>query len=153
MITMSMTKPNPATPHASRPSSELAPCFLDDLEQDLARRSRQGRMPAALGPAPYPVLEVYRSQDRVRVAAEVPGLTWRDIRVNLHENELILEGERRLDADAQQGVLRREGSYGRFCRWLPLDVQVIPAEMKVRLRDGILHLEVPIAFAESTSAS
>lgn len=152
MNTMSMAEPDPAAPRASRPPSELAPCFFDDLEQDMARRSRQGRMPAVLGPAPYPALQVFRSQDRVRVAAEVPGLTWRDIRVNLRENELILEGERRLDADAQQGLLRREGAYGRFCRWLPLDVQVVPTEMKVRLRDGILHLEVPIASAESTSA-
>lgn len=152
MNTMSMTKPDLAAPRASRPLSELPPCFFDDLEQDLARRSRQGRMPAALGPAPYPVLEVFRSQEHVRVHAEVPGLTWRDIRINLRENELILEGERRLDADAQQGVVRREGAYGRFCRWLPLDVLVVPTEMRVRLRDGILRLEVPIATAESTAA-
>jgi HSP20 family molecular chaperone IbpA len=87
------------------------------------------------------------------VHAEVPGLTWRDLRVNLHRNELVLEGERRPDSGAELDVVRREGAYGRFCRCVPFEVEVEPREMRVRLRDGILCLEVPIAAPMGTAAA
>ena len=153
MTTTTMLRPREVTMQAAAPLAELPPSFLDDLELELARRERDGRMATSSGAPRYPVLEVVRSREHVRIHAEVPGLTWRDLRLALRRDELILEGERRphagVDEDTARDVVRREGAYGRFCRCLPLEVEVVPSEMRVRLRDGILLLEVPVA-AEST---
>jgi HSP20 family molecular chaperone IbpA len=106
-------------------------------------------MERAPGAPLYPPLELVRRGDRLEVHSEVPGLTWRDLRIDLCADQLFVAGERRPYDSAELDAASPGGRFGRFCRWLPLDVEVVPHEMKVRLRDGVLHLEVPIAAGPS----
>jgi len=93
-----------------------------------------------------PTVEVKQVNGKFLVTAELPGLKKENIKIEVTEEALILEGERKYEKEQKgEEYFRSERSYGRFYRSIPLpegtDVDKAVAEFK----DGILEITVPVA--------
>lgn len=105
-----------------------------------------GGMPAtASSPAWAPAIEVHERDGNLEIAAELPGLSKDDVKVEATEDGLIIEGERRHQhEETREGIHRSERSYGRFYRMIPLPKGAEADKAKAEFKDGMLQVRVPI---------
>jgi HSP20 family protein len=91
-----------------------------------------------------PDVEVFHRGTELVVRADLPGLTKDDVKVDVTENQLTIEGERqRQHEEEREGVYRSERSYGRFSRVLSLPEGVIADQAKATFKDGVLEITMP----------
>jgi HSP20 family protein len=101
---------------------------------------RDSRFAQVLSPA----VDVFESDDRIEVKAELPGLNAKDIHIDINDNVLTLSGERHLDREEErEGYRRIERSYGRFARSFTLPRYVDQDNVRAEMRDGVLCLTLP----------
>jgi len=80
------------------------------------------------------------------VTAELPGLKKEDVKVELTEDALIIQGERKQEhKEDHEGFHRWERSYGQFYRSIPLPEEAKTDQAKAELTDGVLKVSVPVA--------
>jgi HSP20 family protein len=88
-----------------------------------------------------PHIEVGEREGQLVVKADLPGVTKDDIRVELHDDALVIEGERRQEQQEQrEGVSYSERSYGSFTRSIPLPQGVQPDDVDARFENGVLEV-------------
>jgi HSP20 family protein len=93
----------------------------------------------------YPQIEVSERGNNLVVCADLPGMKKEDVQLEVHEDHLVLQGERRNEASQNQGGLyRTERSYGSFYRAIPLPDGVDPDQVKATFKDGVLEVTVPV---------
>jgi len=92
-----------------------------------------------------PEIEVYERDNQLIVCADLPGMKKDDIHVEITDEALILQGERKHEfADTQGGYQRSERSYGSFYRAIPLPEEIDPEQMRASFQDGVLKVTVPL---------
>ena len=97
----------------------------------------------------YPQIEVSQRGGNLVVCADLPGIQKEDVHLEIHDDYLVLEGERRQESEENQGgVYRSERSYGRFYRTIPLPDGVNPEQVRASFKDGVLEVTVPMPTAE-----
>jgi HSP20 family protein len=93
-----------------------------------------------------PLVNVYRTDDRVMVAAPLPGMEPADISVEVTANgRLVLHGELRGELTGQKEVLLEEWSAGGYHRELELPVAVNGELANVTYGNGVLVVVLPVA--------
>ncbi len=93
-----------------------------------------------------PPVECYLDQNQYHVRLAVPGVEQKDIRVQVHGNELTISGERRRDENiSDERFLQREFSYGAFERVVPLPEGVEPDKVQAQMTNGVLEVTAPIS--------
>ena len=91
-----------------------------------------------------PEIEVFEREGQFVVRADLPGLKKDDVRVEVTDNALILEGERRKEQEERrEGFYRTERSYGRFSRAIPLPEGVDTEDVKADFKNGVLEVRLP----------
>jgi HSP20 family protein len=91
-----------------------------------------------------PAVDVLEDKDKLTVKAELPGFKREDINVSLHEDNLVISGERRCEEEQKEGEFYRcERNYGRFHRAVSLPSSVDMEKIDARYRDGILTVTLP----------
>lgn len=94
----------------------------------------------------WPAIEVTESNGTLRVQAELPGLAPEDVKVEIGENEIVIQGERRTEHEEnRRGVRRTEREYGVFYRAIPLPESAEPDRARATFRNGILEIDVPVS--------
>ena len=80
--------------------------------------------------------------------AELPGLTRDQIRIDVHDNRLTLQGRReaRVSCDQYHQV---ERGHGEFCRTFLLPHAVMADGVNADLTDGVLTVTVPKSPADA----
>jgi HSP20 family protein len=97
----------------------------------------------------YPQIEVSERGGNLVVCADLPGIRKEDVHLEVHDDYLVLEGERRQESEEDQGgVYRSERSYGRFYRTIPLPDGVNPEQVRANFKDGVLEVTVPMPSRE-----
>ena len=92
-----------------------------------------------------PAVEVRQRDNNLIVTAELPGMTKDDVKVEVTNEGLILQGERKREHEEKgKGYYRSERSYGRFYRTLPLPEGIEPDKAKAQFKDGVLQVEFPL---------
>jgi len=92
-----------------------------------------------------PKIECKRANGNLIVNAELPGLKKDEVKVEITNEGLILEGARnREHAEQREGVYRCERSYGHFYRFVPLPEGAKAEEATAELNDGVLTVTVPL---------
>jgi HSP20 family protein len=90
-----------------------------------------------------PRIEAFQRGDEFVVRAELPGLKKDDVRVNVTEDSLVIEGERRDDFENTHGdVYHSERSYGSFYREVPLPEGAITDRAEASFRNGVLEVKL-----------
>jgi len=110
------------------------------LSTRLGRGSETGR--AAMW---SPQLEVYERDNQLMVCADLPGMKKEDIQIELTDDMLTIQGERRQEfEDTQEGYRRSERSYGSFYRSIPLPEGVDGEKAQASFEDGVLKITMPL---------
>jgi HSP20 family protein len=91
-----------------------------------------------------PTVEISEREGEYRILAELPGLSPNEVRVEVEDDALILQGERQVERDATEGGIRRsERQFGIFYRRIPLPEGANPEQAKAKFHDGILEITIP----------
>lgn len=97
-----------------------------------------------------PAMDVQQCGGNLVVSAELPGLKKEDVKVEVSEDSLIIEGERKQEhKQDHDGYHRWERSYGRFYRAISLPEGAKTEQMKAELKDGLLKVSIPVPEAKS----
>jgi HSP20 family protein len=92
-----------------------------------------------------PHVEVVQQDGDLIVRADLPGMKESDIRVEVMNNTLILEGERKSEQREERGgVIRSEVSYGSFHRSIPLPEGVDAEKAKASFENGVLRVALKV---------
>jgi len=91
-----------------------------------------------------PTVDIREDKDKLFVEAELPGMKKEDIDLSVHENSLVLSGERKTEEESKEGeTYRSERYYGRFFRSIPLPYAVDAGKVEATYRDGVLRVTLP----------
>jgi HSP20 family protein len=91
-----------------------------------------------------PAVDVYEDESNVFVKADLPGLTEKDIDVNVVDNTLVIKGEKKKEEEKkEQNYYRLERNYGAFQRAIPLPGAVDIDKVKASFKSGVLEIEMP----------
>ncbi|MEB3351892.1 MAG: Hsp20/alpha crystallin family protein [Cyanobacteriota bacterium] len=123
---------------------------LRELDAMLDRYSRWMGQPARRGLELMadgewcPDVDIQERDDAFVIQAELPGVEKKDIRVNVCNGVLTLEGERRQSSETTRGRMHRvERAYGNFVRSFTLPKGVDDQHLKAHFHDGLLDIELP----------
>jgi HSP20 family protein len=116
----------------------------DPIRDLLAIQQRLDRF--APGPTGWaPPVDLYETDDRYVITAELPGLTREDVHIQVVDGRLSLSGARSEAASHCEQYHRVERGHGSFSRSFqipqPIEVDAITADLK----DGVLTVIVPKA--------
>ena len=118
--------------------------FTEDMDQYFAQlgMGRGGQGTAAGSGLFVPPVEVVERDGTLTVRADLPGMTKDDIRVDMTENILTIEGERRAEhKEKQDGVVHSERRYGMFRRQIALPEGVNAEQATANFKDGVLEVK------------
>ena len=90
----------------------------------------------------WPSVEVSDSDGEVRVTAEVPGMSEKDVELLMEDGILTIRGEKKSESeDKDRGYSERY--YGRFERRVALPSNVDEGGANATFRDGVLTVTLP----------
>jgi HSP20 family protein len=91
-----------------------------------------------------PAVEVCEREGTFIVRADLPGLSKDDVRVEMTDDALLIEGERRAEhAERHGGMYHSERRYGMFRRQIPLPEEVNTDQATATFKDGVLEISMP----------
>jgi HSP20 family protein len=126
---------------------------LQRFAEDVDRIFEEFGMPRSLSPWSgagqrgwwAPAIDVVQEGDQLVIRADVPGMKKEDLSLEVSEDAITIQGERRAEReDDRGGVYRSERSYGSFCRVVPLPEGAMTDQAKASFRDGVLEITVPV---------
>jgi HSP20 family protein len=89
----------------------------------------------------WPQIEVEDTSSEYRVTAELPGLGEKDVEILVHDDVLILRGEKHAKTEDRSRAFS-ERVYGRFERRIALE-GASEANVRAEFHDGVLTITVP----------
>jgi len=92
-----------------------------------------------------PPVEVREKDNDLVVSADLPGIDPKDVKVEVDNNMLVIQGERkREETQEREGFRRTERFYGNFFRAIPLPENAKAEQAKADVRNGVLEITIPI---------
>ena len=141
---------NPNLPFFDR-DSFLTPfdkMFDQMIEQQFPNVVQQVGVKPYQGTA-YPKVNVYEYDDKVGIVAEIPGLTKKQLNVEVEDNVLTISGDKHsVWDDAKAKVLRRELKQSSFKRSFTLGELLDGDDISANFKDGVLSIEIPKSVPE-----
>ncbi len=89
----------------------------------------------------WPNIEVSETDKEVKVTAELPGLSERDVDVELANGVLAIKGEKKTETEDKDRLFS-ERFYGRFERRIPID-DVEEDNVSASFKNGVLTVTLP----------
>jgi HSP20 family protein len=91
-----------------------------------------------------PDVDVLQRGNELVIRADVPGLKKDDIKIDVTEDSISIQGERKREYEEERGgVYRAERSYGSFSRVVPLPEGTITDQAKATFDNGVLEITMP----------
>jgi len=89
-----------------------------------------------------PVADVLENDERIVISMELPGVALSEMDVRVVDDDLVVEGERRMAPESSGGEQfhRVERSYGPFSRRFPLPSTVDRESVGAEYRHGVLRV-------------
>jgi HSP20 family protein len=94
--------------------------------------------------APFPPLNAWQDENALHVEAELPGYRLEDVEITAQDETLTIRGQRRIETPEGATALRTERHSGAFERTITLPVTVDLDNVQASLRDGVLHVSLPL---------
>jgi len=93
-----------------------------------------------------PVLESAWNENFVNLRAILPGVSENDLHVSVQNNQLVLEGERKLPEGFEKNA-NTQLAYGKFYAALTLPANLDLDHVRCHLNNGVLDIQVPVSAA------
>jgi HSP20 family protein len=91
-----------------------------------------------------PMVDVWEEDNKIKVKAEVPGMSKDDIDITATEDSITLSGEFKHEQEKKEkGYILRERRVGSFYRSIPLPSGIEPDKVKASFKDGLLEITAP----------
>jgi HSP20 family protein len=91
-----------------------------------------------------PSVDVTENDKEVRIQAEMPGVSEKDVEVSLDDDVLTIRAEKKQERkEEREGVHFSERAFGTFQRSLRLPFQVNPERVEARFENGVLSVTLP----------
>jgi HSP20 family protein len=88
-----------------------------------------------------PEVDIFERNGKLVISADLPGLTKDDVKVDITEDAVMLEGERKYEhEEREEGVYRSERSWGHFRRQIPLPEGVKTDTAQANFKNGVLEI-------------
>jgi HSP20 family protein len=92
-----------------------------------------------------PAIEVSQADGNYQIRAEIPGVNPEDVKLEITDEAVILEGERKTEhQETKGGVHLTERQYGHFYRAIPLPEGAKVEEARAKFVNGVLEVTVPV---------
>jgi HSP20 family protein len=118
---------------------------LDEVTNRLARMFDDASVRSLNGRAFTPAVSVSETPDALVVSAELPGLSEKDVNVEIENGVLTISGEKteeRTEGDESRSYHVWERSYGSFRRAFALPRGVTGGEAKATFDKGVLEIRI-----------
>jgi len=93
-----------------------------------------------------PVIESGWNDNFLNMRAILPGVAEKDVRVSVHNNQLVIEGERKAPQGFEKNAFTQL-AYGTFYAVLTLPTGLDLDHVSCKLNNGVLDIQVPILEA------
>jgi len=91
-----------------------------------------------------PSVDITEDDDKLTLAAEIPGVKKEDVKINLNNGVLTIEGEKKQTAEEKtENSYRSERYYGKFSRSFNLTSEIDDEKIKADYDSGILTVTLP----------
>lgn len=98
-----------------------------------------------------PMVDIYETEAGIVIQADLPGVEKEHVSVEVKDNILTIQGERRDDSAAGgENYYRRERTCGSFQRSFTLRSAITPDLIKASFKNGVLKVEIPKPEEEKT---
>jgi len=89
-------------------------------------------------------LDIKENKNSVKVTADVPGIDPENINIEAEDDYLVISGtQEREEKEEEENIYREERSYGEFRREILLPASVDPDQIKAKMKDGVLKIDLP----------
>jgi HSP20 family protein len=91
-----------------------------------------------------PAVDIQENEKEYLVKADLPEVKKDDLKVEVENGVLNVEGERKREKEEKGKTFHRvERSYGKFIRRFALPTEVDAAQVKAEFKDGVLAVHLP----------
>jgi HSP20 family protein len=105
-----------------------------------------------LSTAWVPTTEIAYRDGKLEVSADLPGLSEKDVKVEINNDFLIIQGERKFEHEEGDGGVRRtERRYGQFYRAIALPEGADAEHARAEFQNGVLRVTIPVPEAQKTN--
>ena len=88
-----------------------------------------------------PEVDIYERNGKLVICADLPGLSKDDVKVDITDDAVVLEGERKYEHEERdEGLYRSERGYGHFRRQIPIPEGVKIDTATATFKDGVLEV-------------
>jgi len=113
---------------------------MNELRAKLFGEDEEGWFTGAIVPS----LDLSETEKAVEVRMDLPGITAKDIDVQVSDNVLTVSGKREEEKEEKGRTYHRvERSYGGFSRSVTLPCAVKESEVAAEYHDGVLKITMP----------
>ena len=117
--------------------------FFEEIEDAMTRMWDAGATGWTFG-ASIPSVDVSETDKAVEIKLDVPGVSAKEIDIQLNGNLLTVSGERKEEQERKGKTFHRiERRYGSFSRSVTLPCPVQEDEVAAEYRDGVLSIALP----------
>ena len=97
-----------------------------------------------------PTAEMAYRDGNLVISVELPGLTEKDVKVEINDDFVIVQGERQVvHEESDGGIQRTERKYGEFYRAIALPEGADTEQARAEFQNGVLHITVPVPNAKN----
>jgi len=129
---------------------------MDHLFEDFGGRGWLTPMldKAQLPQGPWsPQVEIFERDNELVLRADLPGLSKEDVNVELADDAITIEGERKNEHEEKgEGYYRSERSYGKFYRRIPMPEGAKADDASASFLNGVLEITIPAEKREPRKA-
>jgi len=97
------------------------------------------------GPVYSPAVDIFETDDRIALLADMPGVKAKDLKIDLRDNVLTLSGRVEVTPSDKEVSVLSEYESGTYFRQFTLSEMIDQAKIDAKLTDGVLRLELPKA--------
>ena len=121
---------------------------MQRLQREMHRiyNTLAGTQAASRAAGVYPHLNITEDEDNYYVRAELPGVDPEDIEITTQDNDLIINGERKIPPEGEKvSYHRREREAGSFRRITSLPAHIDSSKVTAVCKNGLLTVTLPKA--------
>ncbi|MBZ4647073.1 Hsp20/alpha crystallin family protein [Deferribacterales bacterium Es71-Z0220] len=124
-----------------------------DLQEEVNRLFDDFFLPSAqVRDFPFmPHVDIAENNSQIKVKADLPGVTEKDIELTLENNILTIKGKREEEKETKEdNYYSRERVYGTFMRQVQIPKRVNTDSVKAKFKNGVLEVVMDKAEEEKS---